>query len=112
MNVPKAVIKTVENQRSVSLIFGLFGCSLLGGCSLFGEGSGVSNGSDPARGVLPLLDRSSLMRLGDGCVDALSLEAIQCCEHRLGLADEVFNWLIQPISANAKPRTHGAVRCR
>ena len=88
MNVPKAVIKTVENQRSVSLIFGLFGCSLLGGCSLFGEGSGVSNGSDPARGVLPLLDRPPLMRLGDGRVDALSLEAIQSCEHRLGLAAE------------------------
>ena len=88
MNVPKAVIKTVENQRSASLIFGLFGCSLLGGCSLFGEGSGVSNGSDPARGVLPLLDRPPLMRLGDGRVDVLSLEAIQSCEHRLGLAAE------------------------
>ena len=88
MNVPKAVIKTVENQRSVSLIFGLFGCSLLGGCSLFGEGSGVSNGADPARGVLPLPDRPPLMRLGDGRVDALSLEAIQSCEHRLGLAEE------------------------
>ncbi len=88
MNVPKAVIKTVENQRSVSLIFGLFGCSLLGGCSLFGEGSEVSNGSDPARGVLPLLNRPPLMRLGDGRVDALSLEAIQSCEHRLGLAAE------------------------
>ncbi len=82
------MIKAVEYQRAVSLVFALCGCSFLGGCSLFGEGSGVRNGSDPALGDVSLSDRPPLMRLGESRVAASPREVIARCEQRLGRSAE------------------------
>lgn len=82
LNVPNAVMRSLPYQFAISLVIGLCSCSLLDGDS---GGKGVS---DTAAGVPPSLDRPPLMRLGDSRVAAASLEVIQTCEQRLGLAAE------------------------
>ena len=82
LNVPIAVMRSVPHRLTISLVIGLCSCSLLEGDS---GGQGVS---DTAAGVLPSRDRPPLMRLGKSRVAASSLEVIQACEQRLGLAAE------------------------
>ena len=82
LNVPNAVMRSVPHQLLISLLSGLCGCSLLDSDS---GGQGVS---DTAAGVLPSPDRPPLMRLGDSRVAASSLEVIEACQQRLGLAAE------------------------
>ena len=82
LNVPNAVMRSVPHQLAISLVIGLCSCSLLDGDS---GGQGVT---DTAAGALPSLDRPPLMSLGDSRVAAASLEVIQACEQRLGLAAE------------------------
>ena len=75
-------MRSVPHRLTISLVIGLCSCSLLEGDS---GGQGVS---DTAAGVLPSRDRPPLMRLGKSRVAASSLEVIQACEQRLGLAAE------------------------
>ena len=82
LNVPIAVMRSVPHRLTISLVIGLCSCSLLDGDS---GGRGVS---ETASGVLPSRDRPPLMRLGNSRVAASSLEVIQACEQRLGLAAE------------------------